>query len=233
MFWKSAIGGFAILGHWEVWVAIVLYSAFNYAFLMIVAKIAGTDEAGNRMRLGCLFDMIGSIALEAILMGVMVVFLLPILLGGSSGAPISGIVTLLWPTIWAGLFAVVVVLTLSFIPLLGKYVAYSPGIQIFLIGAIIFRFISKYSIDQILTEANVQGSVYPGFWMFTVFLIIAGLLIFVLMFGVTMLSLPFEDTFIGELISFVFVPVVGFLGGAIPLFMYCSYVRLSIMQLIG
>ena len=233
MFWKSIIGGLAILGHWQVWVAVVLYMAINFAFLMIVAKMVGEDESGGRMVTGCLFHMIGGTVLHGILMGLMLAFLLPILLGGPSAAPISAIIASLWPIIKIGIIAIVAVTILSIIPLIGGFIAHSPGIQAFLEGMIILRLLSGYAIDKILTEANVQGSVYPGFWASIEFLVIAGVLVRLVMLGLALLSVPLEDTAVGELMPIVIGPVLGILGGIIPLFMYSSYVRLSIMQLIG
>jgi len=93
--------------------------------------------------------------------------------------------------------------------------------------------VAGYAIDEILTEANVQGSVYPGFWASIGFLVIAGVLVRLVMLGLALLSVPLEDTAVGELMPLVIGPVLGILGGIIPLFMYSSYVRLSIMQLIG
>jgi len=233
MFWESIIAGLAILGHWQVWVAAVLYMTINFAFLMIVAKMAREDESGGRMATGCLFHMIGGTVLHGILMGLMVAFLLPILLGGPSAAPISGIIALLWRIIKIGVITIVAVTILCIIPLIGRFIASSPGIQAFLEGVIIFRLLSGYAIDQILTKANVQGSVYPGFWASIGFLIIAGILVRVVMFSLALLSVPLKDTAVGGLMLIVIGSVLGVLGGIIPLFMYSSYVRLSIVQLIG
>lgn len=231
MFWKSIVAGLAILGHWQVWVAAVLYMVINFAFLMIVAKIAGEDESGGRMATGCLFQIIGSTVLHGILMGLLVAFLLPILLGGASAAPISGIIALLWPIIKIGFIAIVAVTILSI--LLGGFISISPGTQAFLEGVIIFRLLSQYSIDRILTEANVHGSVYPGFWASIGFLVIAVILVRVVMFSLILLCIPLQNTALEELIPTVIGPVLGILGGIIPLFMYSSYVRLSIMKLLG
>lgn len=53
---------------------------------------------------------------------------------------------------------------MSIIPLIGRFIADSPGIQAFLEGVIIFRLLSEYAIDQVLTTANVhQVNVYSGF----------------------------------------------------------------------
>lgn len=235
VFWMSISEGLLILRHWQVWVAVILYMAINLAFLMIIsiATIGKGDQSGGRMAMGCLFHTVGGAVLHALLMGSMVAFLLPILLGGTSATPISAIVSLLWPIVKAGVIAIVVVTILAFIPLIGQLIADSPGIHAFLEGVIILRVLSGYAIDQILTEADVQGIVYPGFWESIGFLVIAGVLVRVVMFGVALLSVPLKDTTGGELMTMTVGPVLGVLGGIIPLFMYSSYIRLSIMQLIG
>lgn len=233
MFWKSVIEGLAVLKYWQVWIAVVLYIVITFIFLLIIAKITGEDEYGERMAMGCLFHMIGSILLHGMLMGLMVAFLLPILLGGPGTTPVSVIVSLLWPIIRIGVFAIIVVTLLCLIPFVGGLIAHSPGIQAFLVGIITFRLLSTYAIDRVLTEVNFQGTVYPGFWASIGFLIIAGILVWVVMFSLALLSIPLEYTTIGELIPVVIGPVLGVLGGIIPLFMYSSYVRLSITQLIG
>ena len=53
MFWKSIIEGLAILSHWQVGVATILYMAVYFAFLMILMIVTEVAEPT-----GCLF-MIG------------------------------------------------------------------------------------------------------------------------------------------------------------------------------
>jgi len=231
MFWGSIIEGLAILGHWEIWLATVIYMGINFAFLIVVTKTAGEDEFGEPRLGGCLFYMIGAPLLHAMLMSLMIAFLLPILLGGSSVTSFSTVIGLIGPIIKSGIVAMVAVIIFSFIPLFGAFIAKSPGIQSFLIGVIIFRLLSDYAIDQVINEANMQGNVYPGFWSSLGFLIIAGVLVRLVMFLLVLISTPFEETMFGELIPTVIGPVFGLLGGIIPLFMYSSYVRLSIIEL--
>jgi hypothetical protein len=233
MFWKSITEGLLILGNWQVWVTAVVYMAVNFAFLMIVTKLAGEDESGGRMAAGCLFHMIGGTVLHGILMGLMISFLLPILLGAKSVAPLSAIISMLWPIMKVGLIAIIGVTVLCFIPLIGGPIANSPGIQAFMEGVIIFRLISGDMIDYVLNKANVQGSVYPGFWESIGFLVIAGVFVRAVMFGLALLSMPLEDTEVGALIPVVVGPVFGILGGIIPVLMYSSYTRLAIVQLIA
>ncbi|MFI5366126.1 MAG: hypothetical protein ACHQ4J_10925 [Candidatus Binatia bacterium] len=78
MFWSSVLSGFMLLLHWQVWLAIFLYVAVSFVFLLAVASVAGEDERGGRMAAGCLFHMIGGTVLNGVLMGILVAFLLPI-----------------------------------------------------------------------------------------------------------------------------------------------------------
>ena len=232
MFWKSIIEGLAIFGHWQVWGTFVLYMIVSFAFLMILVKVVGEGKSVGRFAIGCLFRMIMGPVLHGILMSLTIAFLLPILLGASSATPVSAIIASMWWTIIIGVFAIVVVTMLTVIPVIGGFIADSPGIQAFMEGVIIFRFLSVDAIDQIMTEANVQGSVYPGFWVSIGYLIIAAVLVRAIMAGLVLLSVRLKDTALGELMPIVVAPVLGVIGGIISLAMYSSYVRLSIMQLV-
>ena len=200
--------------------AVVLYLAVNFAFLMIFAKVYEKNEGA-----GCLFQTIGGTVLHGILMSLMIAFLIPILLGGTSATPISGIVAAILPIIIIGVVAIVIVAILSLFP----FISHSPGIQAFLEGVIIFRLMTKYGIEQLMANTNVQVT-YPGIWASIGFLIIAGILVRLIMFGFSLISASLEYTTIGELMPEVIGPVLGILGAFIPLFMYASYVGSSISQ---
>jgi hypothetical protein len=62
--------------------------------------------------------------------------------------------------------------------------------------------------------------------------IIAGILVRLVILGSLWLSIALEDTGKEEVISRVTDLLLGVLVSIIPLFMYSSYVRLSIIQLI-
>ena len=182
---------------------------------------------------GSLFYIIGGTVLHGILMSVIIAFLLPILLGGTSATPITGIIALLWPIIKTGIIAIIIITILTFIPLIGRFVANSPDIQVFLVGVISFRLLAGYPIKQILSKANIHGNVYPGFWASIGFLIIAIILTRLIMLAFVLVYARFEGTAIGDLMEMVLGYVFGVLAGVIPVLMYSSYVRLSIQKLIG
>lgn len=232
MFWKSVITGLAAFGHWQVWVAVIFYMAVNSVFLVIVAKIAGEGKSGSRMAAGCFSYAIGGIVLHGMLMSLLVAFLFPILLGNPSAAPISEIIASLGTIIVIGIVATGAVMILSFVPLISNFVDCIPGVEVFLEGFIIFRLLCRLSLDQVLAKANIQGSVYPGFWSVLGFLIIAGVIAGLLMLGLGLLSALLKDAVIQELVLMIIAPMIGVLGGIVALFMYGSYVQLSTIQLI-
>lgn len=238
IFLMSIIEGLAVLGHWEVWASVVLYLAAVFVFMRIGATVMGADEYSGRDISIFLFYIMGASLFQGILMSLMIAFLLPILLGGPSATPISVIVVSLWPIIKIGVIASILVTISCFIPLIGGFIRSSPGIQVFLEGVVIFRLLSEYAIGLILTEANVYGNVYPGFWASIGFLIIAGVLVMVMMMGLPLLLRllsisPYPYNPVAETLSIVAGSVIGVLGGILPIFMYSSYVQLSIIQLLG
>lgn len=94
------------------------------------------------------------------------------------------------------------------------------------------RRLCRGSLDRMLAEASIQGSVCPGFWSILGFLVIAGLITEVLLLGLGLLSMLLENTRIQVLLLMILAPIVGVLGGFTALFMYSSYVRLSVVQLL-
>ena len=235
MFWKSIIEGVATLAHWQVWIAAIVYMVVIFVFLFLTAKAMGVDEygdfGGGRLTTGCLLQSVGLPILHGIVMSFMIIYLLPILLGGQSAFPISAILGFSWPVIKIGVLAVVVVIIISVIPGIGALIAGSPGTTAFLMGIIIFRLLSKVTIDPILDKAGIQSSIYPGFWLSIGFLIIAGIFVRVVAFILALTLVPFKDSETGEVAIEITGSVFGIMGGFIPLFMYTSYVKLSLINL--
>lgn len=236
VFWKSILGGIAILDHWQVWLSILIYVFASFVFLLLLILL--TKKKG---KLVDYLLIIGEPVFHGVLMGLMISYLLPILLGGSSGTPISIIFTSFWQMIIAGIIAIFIVIVLFFIPIIRDFIVKSPGIKAFLEGVIIFRILSGGVIDQILSEANIQANVYPGFWASIGYLIISAILIPIIICVVSLISgfivakfgSSSENSVVDEILPGIFAPVIGILGGILPLFMYCSYVNLSIQQLFG
>lgn len=233
MFWNSIIGGLKLFSNWQVWSACILYAIVMFIFFFIVSKITGENEHFGREMAGYFTFTIGGIALEGVLMSLTVVFLFPILLGQQSITPISEVLNFLWTIIKAGLIATVIVTIITIIPLVGGLIAYSPGAQTFLMGFIIFRLFTRDMFNIILSESNIQSSIYPTIWEFIGFLIIATALTWLLIGILSVISLAFSDTALGDIMQMFGGQVLGVFGGIITLCMYINFIMLSLLNKIS
>jgi len=230
MFWNSIIGGLKLFSNWQVWGACMIYAIVMLVFFFIVSKITGEKEHFGREMAGYFTFTIGGIALEGVLMSLTVVFLFPILLGQQSITPISQVLNFLWPIIKAGLIATVIVTIITIMPLLGNLIAYSPGTQTFLMGVIIFRLFTKDMFNVILSESNIQGNIYPTTWEIIGFIIIATTLTWLLIGILSVISLPFSNTELGDIIPMIGGQVLGVLVGIVTLCMYTNFIILSLLD---
>lgn len=228
MFFQSVIQGFNIFTHWQVWVAIIMYVAIYFAYLISLNTFFNKDDTNANIVVGCLVYTFGELLIHAFLMGSMIAFLLPILLGGTSATPVLVVISSLWSIIKIGLFATIAVMIIGFIPPFGQMISRTPGVQAFLEGLIIFRIFSSQIIYQLQTTSPIDVIIYPGFWATIGFIIIALALVTIVIIVLTFISVYLENTVIGELMPEVLGPIIGVLSGFLPLFMYSTYVRLAI-----
>jgi len=233
MFWNSIVGGLKLFSNWQVWGACIIYAIVMLIFFFIVSKITGDSEDSGRGMVGCFTFAIGGIALEGILMSLTVIFLFPILLGQQSITPISEVLNFLWPIVKAGLIATVVVTIITILPLVGNLIAYSPGAQTFLMGLIIFTLFTRDMFNAILSESSIQGSIYPTTWEIIGFIIIATVLTWLLIGILSLISLPFGETALGDMMSIFGGQVLGVFGGIITLCMYTNFILLSLLDKIS
>jgi hypothetical protein len=152
MSWKAVGKGLTLFGHWQAWAAIVCYMVIHLVLLVISASIAGEGESGIRVAAGFSFYAIVGKVSHGVLTSLLVAFLFPILLGGSLVAPISEIVASLWMMTKIGAIAIAAVSALSSLTFIGSIVHYTPGIELFLEGPIVFRLLCRGSIDKCLLQ---------------------------------------------------------------------------------
>jgi hypothetical protein len=226
MFWSSIIDGLALFLHWQVWVAMVAYAVVWLGF-MVGCGALGSDESAKRtLGAGCLY-MVGGLVLQAVLMGLLVAWLLPIFFGKGQGLALSDLGSIAWPLTKLSLLAMVFVLVLSILPFVGDIVANAPGIQQYILAVAIFR--------GVLTRAmNSQGvsssGAYPSFWIALAFGVVSVVLVYAALFGTgAALMKSSRDSWTGEERMKTFASLAGFgiglFGGLIPFFMYTQYVR--------
>jgi hypothetical protein len=201
----------------------------NVSFFFIVSRITGEKEHFGREMAGYFTFTVGGLRLKG-MKSLTVVFLFPILLGQQSITSFSEVLNFLWPIVKAGLIAIVIVTIITIMPLVGDLIAYSPGTQTFLMGFIIFRLFTKDMFNIILSESNIQGNIYPTTWEFIGFIIIATALTWLLIGILSVISLPFSNTELGDIIPMIGGQVLGVLAGVVTLCMYTNFIILSFLD---
>lgn len=233
MFLDSVMEGIKILVHWQVWGAILIYVAIIFTSTLAIGLLYGEGESGGRMAAGCLFHTIGQPVLHGALMGMFVLFLLPVLFGNNYFMSWSLASKLIWPVIWVSISAVLsLVFVIIFVPIIGGLIAESQTIQSFIVGAFIIRFLTDPFLEQVGKEMNITDAIYPGLWEALGYVIIAGILGWLFMLGIgfliAMTHPPYRET---SLPAMVIATSFSLLGSFLPLFMYCQYIKLSLIKL--
>lgn len=187
------------------------------------------------MAAGCLFTALVGPLFQGLIMSIFVGFYLPMMLGSKEVMSSALVLSFLWPLVKAGFAAVIVVTVLCFVPVLGGLIAQSPGIQNFLLGVIIFRLVAGPALAEASEKYSISSSVYPGFWSAVGYLIIAGLLVRLILYGGAFASSIAKNRTASEKMEAILMalaPSLGVLGGLLPLFMYAQHVRLALVAVV-
>jgi hypothetical protein len=237
MFWDSVIAGFGVLGHIKIWLGIFLLVAAQFGFLVITAIVFGRGESGGRMAAGCLFRAVGGPLFQGFIMSIFVGFYVPMMLGSNEVTASADVLSYLWPLTIAAFFAVVALVILSIVPILGSLITESPGIQNFLLGTVIFRFVVGAAMAEASKEQHpISSNVYPGLLATIGYLVIAGILVRLILYLGVLISAAAKKRTGSELtesILMALAPSLGVLGGLLPLFMYAQHVRLAAIAASG
>lgn len=78
MFFESVWEGIKFLGNWQVLLAGLFYIGLLIVFQLSVGLLTVKTESGG---LGCLLQSLGGTILQGVLMGILVAFILPLMLG--------------------------------------------------------------------------------------------------------------------------------------------------------
>jgi hypothetical protein len=79
---------------------------------------------------------------------------------------------------WASPRGVVGINRASFIPIVGRIISHTPGVDTFIQGLVIFRVFSGGFIECLLERADIHvANLYPGFWASVGYLVLAMVLV--------------------------------------------------------
>ena len=230
MFWQSLVGGLSVLAHWQVWVALAALGGLRVAFQGLVGLLIGESESRGRIAAGCITLIVAGPVLELFLLGGLVLFLLPIMLGGDHAMPLNSFAIYSLPIAKACFSALVVLFIVSILPIVGEIVSNTPGLSEFIGGVVIFRFFSAAFLERHLEHAGADvADLYPGFWSCVGYFVLAMALVYACFLGFGVLGVTISrGRFHGP--SGLLVLVAVFLAGVVnllPLFMYANHVTLA------
>ena len=233
MLWESIISGFSVLGTWQFWVASLSFSAiFIILFLALGLGLSKSMESGRTAPLGCLAGMILPTFLQVVFISMLVVFLLPILMGGDELTPLSYLSEEWWRIVKAGFFGFIILMLIAFIPIVGDLATNTPGVSVFVIGMVIFHRLAGSALRKIQEINNIDVDLTPGFWTIIGFIILAAIIVWTLTFLIIagLMSVGIVNEEIMETGALFLGPAIGAIPGLIALAIYISYVMLTLKQ---
>lgn len=164
MFWQSVGAGITSLLDWHILVGMAAVSIASLLYPMIVGLTMGDGESGARIGTGCFLMIVGGPLIQAVAVSGFILVCLPTIIGGEGFTPAAVIGPLCWPVFKAGLLAMLLVLVLCFIPVVGHFIANTPGVPVFLQGIFMLKPISKKLYYTITDGVKLPDSAFPSFW---------------------------------------------------------------------
>jgi hypothetical protein len=231
MIWEAIKTGMEILGHWQFWVASLLFSTiFIIIFLFLGLGLSKTMENQKTAVLGCVGGAILPSLLQVVFISMLVVFLLPLFMGGDELTPLTYLSDEWWRIVKAGFFGFVILMLIAFIPVIGEMATNTPGVSIFIIGMVIFHRIAGSSLRYVQEINGTNIDLKPDFWSIIGFIILAWIIVwlFTLVIIAILTSLNIISADIMESGALFLGPAIGVIPGLLALSVYISYVLLKL-----
>ena len=236
MFWESVMGGIALLRNWQASVAAASCMIVTLVAALLVARAQrGSHQAsqdGAHPGSGAFRNAI----LHGAVTGFFLVFLLPILLGPAA-MPVFQLafaepLVLIRTGGQAVFIAISLVMVMRLVPLFAGLTEDAPGILTLVEGVVIFQFLSLPVVGELVRAYGIEAPAYPDLWETAGFVAVAGVVLCVLLLLAALATLHMDERTADKLIRRIFVPLLSPLVGLLVVFMYSSYVRLSLEQLL-
>lgn len=235
MIWEAIKTGFEVLGQWQLWVASLSFAAiFIVIYLLFGFALAKSTENEKNAALGCVAGAIIPTILQVVFISILIVFLLPILMGGDEFTPISYISDEWWRIVKAGFLGLVILIGVAFIPVIGELATNTPGVSIFVIGMAIFHRIAGSSLRHFQELNGTNVDIKPDFWTIIGFIILAWIIVWALTFVIITIltSTKLLNTETMKSGALLLGPAIGVIPGLIALSVYISYVLLKLKNAI-
>jgi hypothetical protein len=231
MIWEAIKTGMEIIGQWQFWVAALIFSIiFVLLFFLIGLGLSKTIENEKTALLGCVGGAIFPTMIQVVFISMLVVFLLPLLMGGDELTPLSYLSDEWWRIVKAGFFGFVILMLIALVPVIGEISTNTPGVSIFIIGMVIFHRIAGSSLRYVQEINGTNIDIKPDFWTITGFIILAWVIVwlFTLVIVGILTSVNILNNEIMESGALFLGPIIGVIPGLLALSVYISYILLKL-----
>src|SRR5258706_2780330 len=151
MFWESIPHGYVLLLDYRIWIAVILYGAGHWRFIILqqryLLNLEGVTNVGLFKKKLFLVESVTDL-INSLLVTLIVYFITPILIGGDSLMGLASTGTLITILFKSLLFGTIALLVLGFIPVVGD----NTGTRFFALGII--------SLVIILGNHEIRDEVY-------------------------------------------------------------------------
>lgn len=227
MFLPSLSEGLKIFVHGPILIPTLIFLAAQVLFLSLIRWSTGQKEMEGAFSSGCLTQIVG-VLFQALSLGLLLLWLLPVLLGVEaypSWAAVEGFAML---AIRAGIVAALILSLLSFLPWVGTFMGGSPGLELLIGGAVLFRLLAHPYLEARLGHKIPGSAIFPGLWESLGYLLMAFLVGRLAMLATLQLrSKPGEphNAFVR-----IWGPSLDCMIGIVVLYMYAQFVALRLHQ---
>jgi hypothetical protein len=223
MFWQSVGSGLLAFSNWHIIVGAFAVLAASIVVPTIAGLTIGESDSGARMGAGCFIMVIGGPIAQACAVTLFVLFCLPAIMADGGFTPMA-VVAVIWSRVLiSGLLAMLFVFVLAVMPLIGPFIANTPGVPLFLQGIFVIKPLTK-QIFIAATGKQLPDSAFPGIWACIGYVLIGIAVCYTAIFVSALIAPKRENS------SFTFFVgiILGAISGLLPLLMYGRYIAAAI-----
>ncbi|UEG49767.1 hypothetical protein LK994_14090 [Ferruginibacter lapsinanis] len=233
MFGETFAYGLRLMTHVEFWISILLYCfVLGIFYLAVGYSMKRNEEKHGSAFVAFITKLFRGPLLQAIIGGIFLIELIPILSGGEDFASPEFLLIHWWSIAKAGVISTAVVFILSVIPFIRDQIIKVPGTTLFLQGTIIFHLLANETLTDIVKQEDANAVVLPSFTATVGLLLLLIVLLYIVsrFISFLLIKLKILDEYAIKRHTFLIGNFVGVFPAIFSLCIYCAYIRLLVID---
>lgn len=233
MFGEALVYGLRLMTHLEFWGSIFLYCVVLGTFYLAVSYSKKRNEQRRTsVTVGFFTTLFSGILLQAVIAGLFLIELLPILSGSDNFTGPEFLLVNWWAIAKAGVISSAVVFLLSYIPFIKTHITKAPGTMFFLQGTIIFHMLAHYTLTDIVNQPDPNAIILPSITATAGILLLLIIAVYIVsrLIGFILIKVKILDEYAIKRHTFLIGNFVGVLPAIFCLCIYCAYIRLLVIE---